>query len=169
MHLEKQSVGAQASAVSVSKRSPGRLGAFEVERLIGAEAGAWGGKSLQSRFGFLSQLAGAGGGAGCVLSKREGRVSCSIGGVGWWLKRVRVSEIACQDSNSHRLGWRGGPATRLVVRFAAVVGRSVEACRSELVSDATALGFGVSCFVPWQVVVAGQVRRWGTALTPRSR
>jgi hypothetical protein len=36
---------------------------------------------------------------------------------------------------------------RLVVRFTVVVGRSVEACRSELVSGAASLGCGVSCFV----------------------
>jgi hypothetical protein len=82
MHLEKQSVGAQASAVSVSKRSPGRLGTLEIERRVRAEAGAWGGKSLQRRPGTQSQVVGTDGVAGCVLSRREGRVSCSIGGVG---------------------------------------------------------------------------------------
>jgi hypothetical protein len=107
VHLEKQGVGAQASAVPVSRRSPGRLGALEVERRIGAEAGAWGGKSLRSRTGFCSQVAGAGGVAGCVLSRREGRMSCPMGGVGRCLRRVRASETTRQASNSQRLGWRG--------------------------------------------------------------
>jgi hypothetical protein len=55
-------------AVSASQHCPGRLGALEVERRVGAEAGAWSGKSLRRRFGFLSQVVGAGGVAGCVLS-----------------------------------------------------------------------------------------------------
>jgi hypothetical protein len=94
-----------------------------------------------------SPVAGSVGGAGCMLSRREGRVSCSIGGVGWCLRRVRASETARQVSNSQRLGWRGGLATRLVVRFAVVVGCGAGACRSELVSGAARRGFGVSCFV----------------------
>jgi hypothetical protein len=88
----------------VSRRSPGRLGALEIERHIGAEAGAWGVKGLRSRTGFCSQIAGAGGVADCVLLEREGRVSCSIGAVGWWLKRMRVSETAGQVANSQRFG-----------------------------------------------------------------
>jgi hypothetical protein len=94
-YLEKRSVGSNALAVSGSQRSPGRLSVCAVERRVGAVAGAWGGKSSRRRFGFLLPVAGAGGGAGCVLSWREGRVSCSTGGVGWCLKRVRVSEAAC--------------------------------------------------------------------------
>jgi hypothetical protein len=60
---------------------------------------------------------------------------------------VRALEAAYQVSNSQRFGWRGSLTVRLVVRFAAVVGRGVGACRSELVSGAASLGFGVSCFV----------------------
>jgi hypothetical protein len=142
-------------AVSASQCCPGRLGTLEVECRVGAEAGARGGKSLRRRFGFLSQVVGSGGVADCVLSRREGRVSCPIGAVGWCSKRVRALEAAGQDSNSHRLGWRDGPATRLVVRCAAVVGRGVEVCRSGLVSGAALQGFGVSCFV------AGAVRGGG--------
>jgi hypothetical protein len=167
-HVEKQGFGAQGWRFSALARCRGRWGALEVERRIGAEAGAWGGKSSRRRFGFLSQVVGAGGVAGCVPSGREGRVSCPIGGVGWWLRRVRVSETARRASNSHRFGWRGGPATRLVARFAVVVGRGVGACRSGLVSGAAPLDFGVSCFVPGLVAVVWRVVRWGPALTPRS-
>jgi hypothetical protein len=152
----------------VSKRSLGRLGALEVERRIGAEAGARGEKSLWGRPGAQSLVVDAGGGAGCVLSGREGRVSCPIGGVGWWLRRVRVSETARQVANSYRFGWCGSLVARLVALFAVAVGCGVGACRSELVSVAARHGFGVSCLVPWQVVVAGRVGGWGTALTPRS-
>jgi hypothetical protein len=106
-HVEKQGFGAQGWRFSALARCRGRLGALEIERLIGAEAGAWGGKSSRRRFGFLSQVVGSGGVTDCVLSRREGRVSCAIGGVGWWLKRVRVSEIARQVSNSQWFGWRG--------------------------------------------------------------
>jgi hypothetical protein len=148
-HLEKQGVGAKALAVSASKCCPGWLGALEVERRIGAKAGAWGGKSSRRRFGFLSQVAGSGGVANCVLLEREGRVSWLTGGVGWCLRRVRALETACRVANSHRFGWRGGLATRLVVRFAAVVGRGAGACRSGLVLAAASLGFGVSCFALW--------------------
>jgi hypothetical protein len=143
----------------MSRFCPGRLGAFEVERRIGAEAGAWGGKSLQRRPGDQSQVVGSGGVADCVLAEREGRMSCPIGAVGWWLKRVRALETACRVANSHRFGWRGGPATRLVARFAAVVGRRVGACRSEWVSGAAHHGFGVSCFVVG--VGCGGVAVWG--------
>jgi hypothetical protein len=104
--LEKWSVGANALAVSGSQRSPGRLGALGVERRIGAEAGAWGEKSLWGRPGAQSPVVDAGGVADCVLLGREDRVSCAIGGVGWCLKRVRVSEIAHQVSNSQWFGWR---------------------------------------------------------------
>jgi hypothetical protein len=93
-YLEKRSVGSNALAVSGSQRSPGRLGTLEVERRIGAEAGAWGEKSLWGRPGAQSLVVDAGGGAGCVLSRRVGRVSCAIGGVGWWLRRVRALEAA---------------------------------------------------------------------------
>jgi hypothetical protein len=106
-HLEKQGVGDQVPTGPMSRCCPGRLGALEVERWIGAEAGAWGGKSLRWRSGVLSQVVGSGGVTDCVLLEREGRVSCSIGAVGWWLKRVRVSETAGQVANSHRFGWRG--------------------------------------------------------------
>jgi hypothetical protein len=147
-HLEKRSVGAQVSAVSASQCCPGRLGALEVERRIGAQAGAWGVKGLRSRTGFCSQIAGAGGVADCVLSRREGRVSCSIGGVGWWLKRVRVLEAAYQVSNSQRLRWCGFPVGEVSGLLRSRGGFGVGACRSELVSGAAALGFGVSCFVP---------------------
>jgi hypothetical protein len=152
----------------MSRFCPGRLGAFEVERRIGAQAGAWGVKGLRSRTGFCSQVVGSGGVTDCVLAEREGRVSCPIGAVGWWLKWVRAFEIACQASNSHRFGWCGSLVARLVALFAAVVGRGVGACRSELVSGAAALGFGVSCFVSGQFVLAWQVGGWGPALTPRS-
>jgi hypothetical protein len=80
------------------------LGAFEVERRIGAQAGAWGVKGLRSRTGFCSQIAGAGGVADCVPSGREGRTSCAIGDVGWCLRRVRASETVCQVANSQRFG-----------------------------------------------------------------
>jgi hypothetical protein len=116
---------------------------------LGAEAGAWGGKSSRRRFGFLSPVAGSGGDAGCVYLGREGRESCAISGVGWCLRRVRGSETACQASNSQRFGWCGSLAARLVALFAVAVGRGVGACRSELVSDAVALSFGVSCFALW--------------------
>jgi hypothetical protein len=154
--------------VSVSKRSPGRLGALEIERWIEMQAGAWGGKSLRWRSGVQSPVAGSVGGAGCVLSGREGRVSCAIGGVGWCLRRVRAFEAACRVANSHRFGWRSSLVAELVVLFVVSVGCDAVACRSELVSGATLQGFGVSCFVPWQFVVAGRVVRWGPALTPRS-
>jgi hypothetical protein len=151
-HLEKQGVGDQVPTGPMSRFCPGRLGALEVERRIGAKAGAWGGKSLRWRFGFLSQVAGAGGVADCVLSGREVRTSCATGDVGWCLRRVRVSEAARQVSNSQRFGWRGSLPTRLVVRFAVVVGRGAGACRSELVSGAAALVFGVSRLSPGRVV-----------------
>jgi hypothetical protein len=61
VYVEKQSVGSNALAVSGSQRSPGRLGTLEVERRVGAEAGAWGEKSLCRRPGAQSQVAGAGG------------------------------------------------------------------------------------------------------------
>jgi hypothetical protein len=138
--------------VPVSRRSPGRLGALEIERWIEMQAGAWGGKSLRWRSGVLSPVVGAGGVAGCLLLWRVGRESCSIGGVGWCLKRVRGSETVGQASNSHRFGWRDGLLMRLVVRFAAVVGRGVGACRSELVSGTAALGLGVSRLSPGRVV-----------------
>jgi hypothetical protein len=93
-HLEKWGVGDQVPTEPMSRCCPGRLGTLEVERRIGAEAGAWGGKSLRRRFGFLSPVAGFVGGAGCVLSGREGRTSCATGDVGWWLRRVRGSETA---------------------------------------------------------------------------
>jgi hypothetical protein len=145
----------------MSRCCPGRLGALEVERRIGAEAGAWGGKSSRRRFGFLSQVVGAGGVADCVLLEREGRVSCAIGGVGWWLKRVRALEAACRVANSHRFGWRSSLVAGLAVSFVVSVGCDAVVCRSELVSGAAAFGFGVSYFVPWQFVVAGRVVRWG--------
>jgi hypothetical protein len=126
---------------------PGRLGAFEVERHVGAKAGARGEKSLCRRPGAQSLVVGAGGGADCVLSRREGRESCSIGAVGWWLKRVRVSEAAHQVSNSQRFGWRGSLVARLAVSFVASVGCDAVACRSGLVLAAASLGFEVSCFV----------------------
>jgi hypothetical protein len=93
-HLEKQSVGDQVPTGPMSRFCPGRLGALEVERWIGTEAGAWGGKSLRRRSGVLSKVVDSGGGAGCVLSGREGRVSCSTGGMGWCLRRVRALEAA---------------------------------------------------------------------------
>jgi hypothetical protein len=102
--LEKQGVGDQVPTGPMSRFCPGRLACFEVERRVGAEAGAWGEKSLCRRPGAQSPVVGAGGVTDCVFSGREGRVSCSIGGVGWWLKRVRVSEAAGQASNSHRFG-----------------------------------------------------------------
>jgi hypothetical protein len=63
-------------------------------------------------------------------------------------------------------GWGGAACLpmRLVVRFAVVVGRGVGACRSELVSDAASLGFGVSCFVAG----AGCGGRAGWGLGPGS-
>jgi hypothetical protein len=146
-HLEKQGVGAKALAVSASKCCPGRLGALMVECQIGAEAGAWGERGWWRRSGAQSQVAGAGAAADSVFSQREGRVSCSTGAVGWCLRRVRVSEAARRASNSHRFGWCGSLVTRLVARFAVVVGRGVGACRSELVVAAAALGFGVSRLV----------------------
>jgi hypothetical protein len=133
----------------MSRCCPGRLGALEVERHVGAEAGAWGGKSSRRRFGFLSQVAGSGGVADCVLLEREGHVSWLTGGVGWCLKRVRVSETARQVSNSHRFGWYGSLVAELVVSFVVSVGCDAVVCRSELVSGAASLGCGVSCFVPW--------------------
>jgi hypothetical protein len=81
-HLEKQGVGDQVPTEPMSRFCPGQLGALEVERWIGMQAGAWGEKSLCRRPGAQSQVAGAGGGAGCVLSRREGRMSCPIGAVG---------------------------------------------------------------------------------------
>jgi hypothetical protein len=96
-----------------------------------------------------SQVAGSVGGAGCVLSGREGRVSCLIGAVGWCLRRVRALEAVCQVANSQRFGWRGSLVTGLAVLFAVAVGCDVVACRSEMVSGSALLGFGVSCFVPW--------------------
>jgi hypothetical protein len=106
-HLEKQGVGDQVPTGPMSGFCPGRLGALEVERRIGAEAGAWGERGWWRRPDVQSPVASSVGGAGCVLSRREGRVSCPIGGVGWWLKRVRGSEAVCQVANSHRFGWRG--------------------------------------------------------------
>jgi hypothetical protein len=94
-----------------------------------------------------------------VLSRREGRVSCAIGGVGWWLKRVRGSETARRASNSHRFGWRGSLVAELVVLFVVSVGCDAVACRAELVSAAASLGFGVSCFVVG--VGCGGVAVWG--------
>jgi hypothetical protein len=99
-HLEKRNVGSNALAVSGSQCCPGRLGAFEIERLIGAETGAWVERGWRMRPDVQSPVAGSVGGAGCMLSWREGRESCSIGGVGWWLKRVRALEAAYQVSNS---------------------------------------------------------------------
>jgi hypothetical protein len=93
--LEKQGVGDQVPTGPMSRFCPGRLGALEVERHVGAKAGLWVVRGLRRRTGVLSPVAGAGGVTGCVLSRREGRVSCSIGAVGWWLKRVRDSEAAC--------------------------------------------------------------------------
>jgi hypothetical protein len=148
-HVEKQGFGAQGWRFSALARCRGRWGALEVERRIGAEAGAWGEKSLWGLPGAQSLVVDAGGGAGCVLSGREGRVSCAIGAVGWWLKWVRVSETACRVSNSHRFGWCGSLVARLVALFAVVVGCGVGACRSGLVLAAAVLGFGASCFVPW--------------------
>jgi hypothetical protein len=84
------------------------------------------------------------------------------------LKRVRDLKAACQASNSHRFGWRSSLVAELVVSFVVSVGCDAVVCRSELVSGAAPLGFGVSCFVLGWVVVAGQVGRWGPALTPRS-
>jgi hypothetical protein len=167
-HLEKQGVGDQVPTEPMSRFCPGQLGALEVERRIGVKAGAWVGKSSGRRFGFLSLVADACGGAGCVLLEREGRVSCSIGGVGWCLKRVRGSETARWVSNSQRFGWRSSLVAGLAVSFVVSVGCDAVACRSELVSGAASLGCGVSCFVPGLVVVAGRVGRWGPALTPRS-
>jgi hypothetical protein len=132
----------------VSKQSPGRLGALEIERRIGVKAGAWVGKSSGRRFGFLSLVADACGGAGCVLSGREGRVSCAIGAVGWWLKRVRVSETARWVSNSQRFGWRGLSANEVSGPL-----RS----RGGSWRWGVSVGVGFGCGAPWF---------WGKLLCP---
>jgi hypothetical protein len=84
-----------------------------------------------------------------------------MGGVGWWLKRVRDLKAACQASNSHRFGWRSSLVAELVVSFVVSVGCDAVVCRSGLVSATALLGFGVSCFVPWQVVVVWRFGGWG--------
>jgi hypothetical protein len=56
----------------------------------------------------------------------------------------------------------------LAVSFVVSAGCDAVACRSGLVLAAAASGFGVSCFVLGQFVVAGRVGGWGPALTPRS-
>jgi hypothetical protein len=103
-YLEKRIVGAQVSAVPMSRFCPGRLGALEVERRVRAEAGAWGERDWWRHPGAQLQVADAGSVADCVLLEREGRVSCSIGAVGWCSKRVRALKAAHQVSNSHRFG-----------------------------------------------------------------
>jgi hypothetical protein len=167
-HLEKQGVGDQVPTGPMSRFCPGRLGALEVERRIGAEAGAWGERGWCRRPGAQSLVVDAGGGAGCVLSGREGRVSCPTGGGGWCSKRVRVSEAACRVANSHRFGWCSSLVAGLAVSFVISVGCDAVACRSELVSGAASLGCGVSRLSPGQFVVAWRVGRRGPALTPRS-
>jgi hypothetical protein len=168
-HVEKQGFGAQGWRFSALARCRGRWGALEIERRIGAEAGAWGGKSLQRRPGDQSQVAGSVGGAGCVLSGREVRMSCAIGGVGWCLKRARVSETARQVSNSQRLRWRGLPANE--------VSGSVQSSGGSWrcgVSVGVGFGCGGPCFWGKSLVagagcgVAWWFGRRGPALTPRS-
>jgi hypothetical protein len=112
-YLEKQSVGAQVSAVPMSRPGPGRMGAFGVERRSGAKAGAWGGKSLRRRAGVRGLVTGASGVTGCVFPWREIRVSCRMGGVGWCLKPVRAWGAAHHVLNSQRIGWRGGSVNKV--------------------------------------------------------
>jgi hypothetical protein len=80
------------------------------------------------------------------------------------LKRARVSEAACRVANSHRFGWYGSLVAGLAVLFVVSVGCDAVVCRSELVSGAASLGFGVSCFVAG----AGCGGRAGRALGPGS-
>jgi hypothetical protein len=127
---------------------PGRLGALEIERRIGAEAGARGENSLWGRSGVCSSVAGAGGGTGCVYSGHEGRMSCLIGAVGWWLKRVRALEAACRVANSHRFGWRGLSANEVRDSLRS---RSGSWCRG------VSVGVGFGCGLP---------RFWGKLLCP---
>jgi hypothetical protein len=63
---------------------------WRLNAALGAEAGAWVEREWRMRPDVQSPVAGSVGGAGCVLSGREGRESCSIGGVGWCLRRVRA-------------------------------------------------------------------------------
>jgi hypothetical protein len=135
-------------AVSASQHCPGRLGDFGVERHVGVEAGARGEKSLCRHPGVLSQVAGSGGGAGSVLSRREGRVSCSTGGMGWCLRRVRALEAARQVSNSHRFGWRGLSANEV---RGSLRSRGGSWCRG------MSVGIGFGCGAPWF---------WGKLLSP---
>jgi hypothetical protein len=88
-----------------------------------------------------SPVVGSGGGADCVLLGREGRMSCPIGAVGWWLKRVRALEAAYQVSNSQRLRWCGFPIGEV---SGSLRSRGGSWCRG--VSVGVGLGCGGPCF-----------------------